>query len=52
MTRLRGPKFGYSGEDYEWYALKSDPPHMHLNMRRKCSVPPVNLITYNTVLHL
>ena len=48
MTGFRGQKFDFSGEDGAWYAVVSDLPHMHLNMRVTSPVPSVPEITYIT----
>ena len=48
MTGFRGQKFDFAGEDNEWYALVSDLPYIHLNMRVTSPVPSVPEITYIT----
>ena len=48
MTGFRGQKFDFTGEDGAWYAVVSDLPHVHLNMRVTAPVPSVPEITYIT----
>ena len=52
MTGFRGQKFDFTGEDGEWYALISDLPAMHLNMRVTTTVPDLPEITYITGISL
>ncbi|CAM9823855.1 unnamed protein product [Ectocarpus fasciculatus] len=48
MTGFRGQKFDFTGKDGGWYAVISDMPHIHLNMRVTSPVPSVPDITYIT----
>ena len=48
MTGFRGQKFDFTGEDNGWYAVVSDLPYMHLNMRVTSPVPSLPNITYIT----
>ena len=50
MTGFRGQKFDFTGKDGGWYAVISDMPHIHLNMRVTSPVPSVPEITYITGL--
>ena len=52
MTGFRGQKFDFTGEDEGWYALISDLPSLHLNMRVTAPVPDVPEITYITGISL
>ncbi|MEP5376047.1 MAG: hypothetical protein ABJQ14_09710 [Hyphomicrobiales bacterium] len=52
MTGFLGQKFDFTGKDGVWYALISDSPTMHLNMRVTAPVPSVPAITYITGLSL
>lgn len=52
MTGFHGQKFDFTGEDGDWYALISDLPSMHLNMRVTSPVPSLPEITYITGLSL
>ena len=46
MVGFRGQTFDFTGEDDGWYALVSDLPFMHLNMRVTAPVPSLPAITY------
>ena len=48
MTGFFGQKFDFTGEDGAWYAVVSDLPYMHLNMRVTAPVPSLPEITYIT----
>lgn len=48
MAGFRGQKFDFTGKDGGWYAVVSDLPYMHLNMRVTSPVPSVLEITYIT----
>lgn len=50
MTGFRGQKFDFTGEDGAWYALISDLPSIHINMRVTSPVPHLPQITYITGL--
>ena len=50
MTGFHGQKFDFTGEDNEWYALISDLPSAHINMRVTAPVPTLPDITYITGL--
>ena len=50
MTGFLGQKFDFPGVDGEWYALISDLPSVHINMRVTASVPSLPEITYITGL--
>ena len=52
MTGFRGQKFDFAGKDNEWYALVSNLPYIHLNMRITSPVPSVPEITYITGLSI
>ena len=52
MTGFLGQKFDFTGEDNGWYALISDLPAMHLNMRVTAPVPSLPEVTYITGLSL
>ena len=52
MVGFHGQMFDFAGNDGEWYALVSDLPSMHLNMRVTSPVPSVPEITYITGLSL
>lgn len=52
MTGFLGQKFDFTGEDGAWYALVSDLPAMHINMRVTTPVPSLQEITYITGLSL
>lgn len=52
MTGFHGQKFDFTGEDGGWYALISDVPSLHLNMRVTAAVPDVPEITYITGISL
>ena len=52
MTGFRGQKFDFAGEDNGWYALISDLPYMHVNMRITSPVSSVPEITYITGLSI
>ena len=52
MTGFLGQKFDFTGNDGAWYAVISDSPSMHLNMRITAPVPSVPAITYITGLSL
>ncbi|CAM9792063.1 unnamed protein product [Laminaria digitata] len=52
MTGFLGQKFDFTGRDGAWYALISDCPTMHLNMRVTAPVPSVPAITYISGLSL
>ena len=52
MTGFRGQKFDFVGHDNVWYALVSDLPYMHINMRITSPVPSVPEITYITGLSI
>lgn len=52
MTGFLGQRFDFTGRDGTWYALISDSPTMHLNMRVTAPVPSVPAITYITGLSL
>ena len=52
MTGFRGQKFDFTGEDGAWYAIVSDLPHVHLNMRVTSPVPSVPEITYITAVSI
>ena len=52
MTDFMGQTFDFTGRDGAWYALISDSPTMHLNMRVTAPVPSVPAITYITGLSL
>lgn len=52
MTGFRGQKFDFTGKDGEWYALISDLPSLHLNMRVTAPVPHIPEITYITGISL
>lgn len=52
MTGFRGQKFDFTGDSGEWYALVSDLPSMHLNMRVTSPVPSLPEVTYITGLSL
>ena len=48
MTGFRGQKFDFTGADNGWYAVVSDLPSVHLNMRITSPVPSLPNITYIT----
>ena len=50
MTGFHGQKFDFTGKDGEWYALISDLPSIHINMRVTAPVPSLPEITYITGL--
>ena len=50
MTGFLGQKFDFTGVDGEWYALISDLPSVHINMRVTAPVPSLPEITYITGL--
>ena len=50
MTGFRGQKFDFTGEDGKWYALISDLPSVHINMRVTAPVSALPEITYITGL--
>eukprot|EP00904_Undaria_pinnatifida_P007894 jgi/Undpi1/4234/HiC_scaffold_16.g07600.m1 len=50
MTGFHGQKFDFTGEDGAWYALISDLPSVHVNMRVTAPVPSLPEITYITGL--
>ncbi|CAM9500523.1 unnamed protein product [Ectocarpus sp. 8 AP-2014] len=52
MTGFLGQKFDFTGEDGGYYALISDFPNMHMNMRVTSPVPSLPEITYITGLSL
>lgn len=52
MTGFLGQKFDFTGIDGSWYALVSDLPALHLNMRVTAPVPSLPEITYITGLSL
>ncbi|CAM9241036.1 unnamed protein product [Ectocarpus sp. 12 AP-2014] len=52
MTGFLGQKFDFTGEDGGYYALVSDFPNMHMNMRVTSPVPSLPEITYITGLSL
>lgn len=52
MVGFRGQKFDFTGEDGAWYALVSNIPAMHLNMRVTAPVPSLPAITYITGISL
>lgn len=52
MTGFRGQKFDFTGEDGGWYALISDVPSLHMNMRVTAPVPDAPVITYITGISL
>ena len=52
MTGFRGQKFDFTGENGAWYAILSDLPYMHLNMRVTSPVPSVPEITYITAVSI
>ena len=52
MTGFRGQKFDFAGEDNGWYALASDLPYVHLNMRITSPIPSIPEITYITGLSI
>lgn len=52
MTGFRGQKFDFTGNDGAWYALISDIPSIHINMRVTAPVPALPEITYITGLSL
>ena len=52
MTGFRGQKFDFTGSDNGWYAVVSDLPNVHLNMRVTSPVSSVPEITYITGISL
>ncbi|CAM9763993.1 unnamed protein product, partial [Hapterophycus canaliculatus] len=52
MTGFLGQKFDFTGEDGGYYALVSDLPSMHMNMRVTSPVPELPIITYITGLSI
>lgn len=52
MTGFLGQRFDFTGRDGAWYALISDSPTMHLNMRITAPVPSMPAITYITGISL
>lgn len=50
MTGFHGQKFDFIGEGGSWYALISELPTMHVNMRVTSPVPSLPKITYITGL--
>ena len=50
MTGFHGQKFDFTGEDGGWYALISELPSIHMNMRVTAPVPSLPEITYITGL--
>ena len=52
MTGFHGQKFDFTGESGGWYALISDLPSLHLNMRVTAPVADVPEITYITGISL
>lgn len=48
MTGFRGQKFDFVGRDGAWYAVVSNLPHIHLNMRVTSPVPSVPGMIYIT----
>lgn len=52
MTGFLGQTFDFTGEDDSWYALVSDLPALHINMRVTSPVPSLPEITYITGLSL
>lgn len=52
MTGFLGQSFEFTGVDGTWYALVSELPRMHLNMRVTAPIPAVPTVTYITGLSL
>ena len=52
MTGFLGQKFEFTGVDGAWYALVSDGPTMHLNIRATAPIAGVPTITYITGISL
>lgn len=52
MSGFSGQKFDFTGEDGAWYALISDIPSLHMNMRVTSPVADMPEITYITGLSL
>lgn len=52
MTGFRGQKFDFTGEDGAWYALISDLPSLHLDMRVTTPVLDLPEIRYITGISL
>lgn len=48
MTGFSGQKFDFTGEEGAWYALVSEPPSLHLNIRVTVPVPSMPETTYIT----